>query len=402
MLRPPRNVLVTFSQIAIAAALITSLAACKKDAALPPANSTNSANAASRAAPVLELLPSDVWRVERGALQQVLTVSGTVRALEQAVVKAKVAGEVKQVFVREGETVKAGQALVQIEQADYLARLEQSRGALRAAQGQLEIARKTRNNNLQLKKQNFISQNAADTSESQYVIAQANFDSAKAALEVAQKAVQDTNLHAPVSGVVSMRYVQPGEKVSPDARLLEIVDLRQLELEIAVPSSEITSLSRGQKVFLEIEGVSPSLEGSISRINPATQAGSRSILAFVKLAMTQQQLRVGMFAQAKVVLQQQDDVLKIPQSALYFVEGEKAAKQAYVYLITDGKLQMQSVVPGVLGEDAQGTMVEIKSGLQAGQQIIKTNLGNLNPGTAVAVSKLKPVAADSAVQRKPG
>lgn len=396
MFRPSRNVFATFSQITLAAALLASLVACKKDSAPPPAS------AAKPAALVLELLPSDVWRVERGALQQVLTVSGSVRATEQAVVKAKLAGEVKQILVREGETVKAGQILARIEQADYLARVEQSRGALKAAQGQLEIARKTRNNNLQLKQQNFISQNAADTAESQYVIAQANFDSAKAALDVAQKALQDTNLYAPVSGVVSVRNVQPGEKVSPDARLLEIVDLRQLELEMAVPSSEIGSLANGQRVMLEIEGIAAKVEGNISRINPATQAGSRSILAYVKLQPGPQQLRVGMFAQAKVVLQQQDDVLRIPQSALYFVEGEKAAKQASVYLIVDGKLQLQSVATGALGEDAQGTMIEIKSGLQAGQQIIKTNLGNLNPGTAVALTKAKPVAANTSAPRKPG
>ena len=357
---------------------------------------------------MLELLPSDVVKVESGALQQVLVVSGSVRALQQASVKAKVAGEVKQVFVREGEMVRAGQVLAQIEQSDYLARIEQSRGALRAAQGQLEIANNTRNNNRQLKKQNFISQNALDTAESQAAIAIANLESAKGALDVAQKALQDTVVRSPIDGTVSTRNVQPGEKVSPDARLFDVLDLRQLEMEISVPSNEVGKLSLGQTVKLEIDGLAQNLAGSLVRISPATQSGSRSILAYVKIENTQQILRVGMFGQAKVVLKQQDQVVKIPASALYFEEGERAAQtanatnatsgaeRANVYLIVDNKLQRQAVLTGAMGEDGQGAAVEIKSGLAAGAQIIKTNLGNLNPGTQVKITPLKPVQAKPA------
>ena len=174
---------------------------------------------------VLEFLPGDLVAVSFGEIQKTLSLSGALRAVNQAVVKAKLAGEVREVLVREGEAVQAGQVLVKMDTADYEARLAQARGSLAAAQGQLDIAKQARDNNKTLLDKTFISKNAYDNSSNQYAIAAANVDSARGALEVAQKALADTVIRAPIAGLISSRTVQPGEKVSPDNRLLDVVDL---------------------------------------------------------------------------------------------------------------------------------------------------------------------------------
>ncbi|WP_052452340.1 efflux RND transporter periplasmic adaptor subunit [Noviherbaspirillum autotrophicum] len=333
---------------------------------------------AASAGNVLEFLPTDVTQAKSHDLRQLLPLSGALRAVNQAAVKAKVAGEVREVLVREGEPVKAGQVLIKMDVADYQARVDQARGALMAARGQLDIAAKTRDNNKALLGKGFISKNAFDNAESQYEIARANVESARGALDVAQKALTDTVIRAPISGLVSSRTVQPGEKVSADNRLLDVVDLSQMELEAAVPAADIMNVAPGQEVQVRIEGMPQRLVGKVARINPATQAGSRSIMVYVKIDNPQNVLRVGMFGEAQLTVSKKENVLTVPQAAV-----QNDAGSTYVYAIENGKLAQKPVTLGARGDDGEGAAVEVLNGLQDGAQIIKTNLGSLRSGATV-------------------
>lgn len=337
---------------------------------------------AAHASPVLEFLPTDVTLAKSRDLRQLLPLSGSLRAVNQAPVKAKVAGEVREVLVREGEPVKAGQVLVKMDASDYQARVDQARGALMAARGQLDIAAKTRDNNKALLDKGFISKNAFDNAESQYEIARANVESARGALDVAQKALADTVIRAPISGLVSSRTVQPGEKVSADNRLLDVVDLSQMELEAAVPAADIMHVAPGQEVQVKIEGMPQRLSGTVARINPATQAGSRSIMVYVKIDNPQNLLRVGMFGEAQLTVAKKANVLTVPQTAI-----QNDAGNTYVYAIENGKLAQKPVTLGARGDDGEGTAVEVLSGLQEGAQIVKTNLGSLRAGATVKFTR---------------
>ena len=342
----------------------------------PSASAT--ANAVATAPAVLEFLPADIVEASKSELRKMLALSGALRAVNQAAVKARVAGDILEVLVREGEAVQAGQILIKMDASDYLARQEQARGALAAAQGQLEIARQARDNNKALLDKSFISKNAYDNANNQYVIAVANVDSAKGALAVAQKAVADTVIRAPIAGMVSSRMVQPGEKISPDNRLLDVVDLRLLEMEAPVPTQDITSIRIGQPVQLKIEGVEAAVEGKVVRINPATTAGSRSIMAYVQFSNPESVLRAGMFGEAQLVIDKKSDVLVVPDTAIQLEAG-----QAFVYAIENNILQQKPVQLGLRGDSKGIAMVEVVSGLAPQARIVKANLGRLRPGVAV-------------------
>ena len=338
----------------------------------------------------LEFLPTDLMLVKTNDLRQLLPLTGSLRAVNQASVKAKVAGEVRDVLVREGEAVKAGQVMVRMDTSDYQARVEQARGALQASRGQLEIAAKARDNNKALLDKGFISKTAFDNAASQYDIAQANVESARAALDVAQKALADTVVRAPISGLVSMRMVQPGEKVSPDNRLLDVVDLGQMELEAAVPAADIAHVSLGQEVQVKVEGLPLALTGKVVRINPATQAGSRSIMAYIQLENPQGTLRVGMFGEAQLTTAKKSGVLTVPQAAL-----QSDAGRHFVYAVENGKLVRKPVTAGIRGDDGAGSAVEIVQGLESGTQIVRTNLGTLRTGTPVKITQTASAAASA-------
>lgn len=370
--------------IMVAAVLAAGIgAAALKDRTQKPAQ------AAQTTAPAtLEFLQSDITRVKPRDLRKILVASGSLRAVNQAAVKAKVAGEVREVLVREGESVKAGQVLVKMDASEYQARQEQAKGALMAARGQLDIATKTRDNNKALLAKGFISQNAFDNAESQYRIALANVDSAKGALDVAQKSLSDTVIRAPISGLVSSRTIQPGEKVSADNRLLDVVDLHQMEMEAAVPTTDILNIRLGQDVQMTVEGLSTPLAGKVVRINPSTQAGSRSILVYIQVENPQGTLRVGMFGEAQLTLAKKSGVLTVPQSAVQTNAGNNS-----VYVIENGKLEQKPVTLGIRGNDGEGAAVEVISGLNDGAHIVKSNLGNLRAGTLVRFANAANAAA---------
>lgn len=364
--------------VVLAVVLLTAGAATLKKRAHP-----TPAAAMDKSAPAtLEFLPGDLAVVEAHDLQQTMALTGSLRALNQAAVKARVGGQVRAVMVREGEAVSAGQVLIKMDPSEYQARVDQAQGALVAARGQLDIAAKTRDSNQALLAKGFISQNAYTTAASQFEIARANVDSARGALDAARKSLADTVIAAPLSGLVSSRTVQPGEKVSPDNPLLTIVDLRQLELEAAVPASEIMRIALGQQVQVSVEGMAQSVPGTVVRINPATQSGSRSIMTYIRIDNPSRTLRAGMFAEAQLILASKTGVLTVPQSAL-----QSSAGQSYVYAIENGKLAQKPVTLGMHGRDDSGAAVEISGGVQRGAQIVRANLGDLPIGTPARLVK---------------
>ena len=376
----------------IIAVLLLALAAVGARAVVKSRQAASAASAASvkaaNAVPVLEFLPSDLVTVTPRDLRQTLAASGSLRAYNQAAVKARVAGEVREVLVREGEAVKAGQVLVRMDEADYRARAAQAEGALVAARGQLDIAAKARENNRALLDRGFISKNAYDTASSQYDIAQANVNAAQGGLDVSRKALGDTVIRAPISGIVASRSVQPGEKVSADNKLLDVVDLARMEMEVAVPTSEIIGISPGQEVSVKVEGLPQPMPATVVRINPATQAGSRSIMTYLQLDNPQNRLRAGMFGEARLTLAKKPGVLAVPPSSL-----QRNGDSAYVYAIEQDKLVRRQVQTGITGSDGDATLVEITAGLESGARIVRSNLGNLPVGAAVKV--LQPSGASA-------
>lgn len=348
-----------------------------------PANpAPASAAAVKTSAPTaMEFLASEVVTTEPAELRQVMQLTGTLRAVDQVTVKAKVAAEVRAVMVREGEPVKAGQVVVKLDTSEYEARVAQARGNLNNARAQMEIAAKARDSNLALVDKGFISKNAFDNSASQYAGAKASVDSAQGALDIVLKSLNDTVSRAPISGLVSMRHVQPGEKVAVDSRLLDIVNLQQLELEAAVPSSEISKVAIGQKVELRIEGLSQRFDGKVVRINPATQAGSRSVPVYVQVANPQNLLRVGMFVDGRLLLNSKSGVVTLPQSAV-----RKVNDGSFVFAIINNKIERLPVTLGSTGLVGDEHHIEITSGLEFGTQVIRADMGNLTPGTPVRVN----------------
>ena len=323
--------------------------------------------------PTLELGQADVVQARRTELTQVLPVSGALMALNSAFVKARVAGELQALTVREGDSVKAGQVLGRIDATEYLARVQQARQQAEAARAQMDIAQRNLDNNQSLVNQGFISKTALDTSLNNLAGAQATYRAAQAGTELAQKSLDDAVLRAPMDGQVAQRLAQSGERVAVDAKVLEIVDLRALELEAPLAAADSVQVKPGQSAQLSVEGLTQPIAARVARINPSTVAGSRSVLVYFSIASTPG-LRQGLFAQGTLATGSVQ-ALAVPLDA---VRTDKP--QPYVQLLVDGKVQHQEVTLGAAGNYQGQAMVEAR-GLADGARVLRGSVGALRAGT---------------------
>ena len=245
----------------------------------------------------LALAPDDVARAQVQTLVTGVPVTGTLRAKNTALVKARVPGVLRDLTVREGDPVRAGQILARVDAAEYDQRFQQAQLQADAAGAQAEIAQRQYDNNAALEQEGFISQTALAASRANLNAAQANFHAAQAGAAVARHSVADTVLTAPIAGAVSRRLAQPGERVMPEAPIVEIVDLSQLELQAPVSPGDSLTVRVGQVARLTVEGAPETVTATITRINPSTQVGSRDVLVYLAIPAESPGLRQGLFAQ---------------------------------------------------------------------------------------------------------
>lgn len=323
----------------------------------------------------IELLASDVLKVQTRELTRTLAISGSLKAINSAYVKARVAGELQGLVLREGDSVKSGQTVARIDPVEYQSRLRQAQQQADAAQAQIEIAQRQFDNNKALVDQGFISKTALDTSVANLNAAQATYQAAVSAADVARKTVQDTVLAAPISGLVAQRLAQQGERVAIDTRILEIVDLSRLELEASLSPAESLEIRLGQTASLQVEGSTQTLLARVVRINPSAQTGSRSVLVYLGLD-TLPGLRQGLFAQGSVAINKVS-ALTVPLGA---VRTDKPLP--YVQMIENNFVKHVSVTLGARGE-VQGEQMVAVTGVPENASILAPSVGGLRDGTRV-------------------
>ncbi len=329
-------------------------------------------------------MPADTLVARPREIVRTLAVSGGLKAVDSAVVKARVAAEVRRLDVREGDTVRAGQVIGQLDTTEFDWRLRQAEQTAASARAQLDIARRTLTNNRALVAQGFISATGLETSVSNEAAALASWQAAVAAVELTRKALGDARLVAPIGGQVSQRLVQPGERVPVDARLVEIVDLSRLELEAAVAPEDVVDVRVGQPVRLQVDGIAEPVDGRVARINPSTQAGTRAVMVYVAVP-GQPALRQGLFAQGRVDLQRRR-ALAVPVSCV-----RVDASRPSVIEVVDGRALQRAVVLGARGDatfdERTEPAVEIVSGIAEGATLLRATAGLVRDGTPVQVAR---------------
>ena len=353
----------------------------------------------------VELAATDLVQAQTREVLQGLPISGALKAVNSAVIKARVAGELRELTVREGDFVKAGQLIARIDASEYQSRVRQASEQAASAQAQVGVVQRQFDNNKALVAQGFISKTALDVSQANLDAAEATYKAALAGTDVARKSVADTLLKSPISGQVSQRLAQPGERVGVEARIIEIVDLSQMELEASLGAAESVNVRVGQTAELQIEGIARPVTARVVRINPSAQAGSRSVLVYLSLVKPNDTsagsnapaLRQGLFVRGNLGTSR-TSVLSVPVSA---VRTDRPLP--FVQVIENGVVVHKNVTLGERGSanPATGAGAELMTGvtgLAENAQVIRGTVGFLREGTSVRLTAMEgaPAAANAA------
>ena len=381
-----RKFLILGVLIIIALMLATAAAIWKRKDGKKPPNPVASELVAQQAQQALRFGPMDWVTVKPILLASYIPLTGSVRAVDSATVKAKVAGELRSLSVREGMAVNKGDLIGQIDTTDYELRIQERQAQLRQAEAQLLTAQRNADANQQLVARGFISENSSANTVSALDAAKAARDTVRFQLDQALKALGDTRLIAPISGIVAERHALPGEKLSPDNKVLSIVSTEKLEAELAVPAQDLVGIQIGQRLDLHVEGVDTAQAAKVLRINPATSGSSRNVMVYLQLEGPTSKLRIGAFVQGLLPLQSKGQVLAVPFNAVRDQGGRQA-----VWVVRQGKLEEQLVRTGIRDDRAKAPngalgMIQILEGLNEGDTVVATALGTSSSGSAAMKS----------------
>ena len=298
----------------------------------------------------------EIVAAKTGTVQDLVAAVGTLRANESVVIKPEIAGRIAKLGFSDGERIRAGRVMVQLDTSVPAAELEQVRAERALALAKYERA-------VELAEKNFVSAQARDE-------AGANLQVVDARLALARARLEKSSILAPFGGIVGLRNVAPGDFVKDGAELVTLEDTSSMKVDLRLPERVIGRLRRGQLLEISVEALpGRTFKASIDALDATVDANGRSILVRGRIPNTDEILRAGMFARAQVVLSERNDAVLAPEESIV-----PQGPDLFVWRVTEGKASKIKVKAGVR-RDAQ---VEILEGLAGGESIVIAGQLKLN------------------------
>lgn len=288
---------------------------------------------------------------------------GTLSSDESVIIAAEVAGRIASIGFREGESVKAGDVLVKLDDALTRAELADVEAGLRLAQSNFDRA-------------NALSRSGAGTQRARDE-AQAGLDTARAAVELAKVRLDKMEIRAPFDGVVGLRSVSVGAYAQVGQALVNLEKIDQLKLDFRLPEINLRDIRVGQLVDIVVDAYpGRRFEGQVYAIDPQVDVNGRSIRIRARLANPDVLLRPGLFARVRVMGETRGQVVVVPEGAIV-----PRGTDNIVYSVKEG-VAVES--PVRLGR-RNGGNVEIIEGLTAEDTVVTAGQSRLRDGLAVDI-----------------
>lgn len=320
-----------------------------------------------------------VASAEKVKKENVLSLTGNVEAHNQAVISGKVAGRVSQILVENGTAVSAGQALVMLESQDYANALAISKANQKKAEANLSATRTNYQRFQELHKQGAISQKDFEDIQMALDISEADAAATAAATANAEEALRNTTISSPIAGVLANKNVTTGQFLSPGIPLMTVEDISSVYIVVNIEQKDVSRIKKGLKADIQVDSFNgQKFEGTVEIINPVASKGARVFETKIKVNNKEQLLKPGMFAKVNINTGNDEEVLAVQQTALSSKQG-----MFFVFMPDGDKVKRVEVEIGQL----IGDMVEVKSGLDVGQQVVITNVNKLKDQDKVKIAQ---------------
>jgi RND family efflux transporter MFP subunit len=323
----------------------------------------------------------NVVTVKRDAIVVGPAISGELRAQREATVRAEIGGSLTQVTVEEGQPVRRGALLGRIETRTLDDVRQSAQSAMRSAENQLAVAQREVERAETLVKAGALAARDLDVARNNVSSAEAQLADARSRLASAERQLGDTVLRAPIDGVVSRRAVNAGDVVSVGAELFTIIDPSSMRLEASVPSDDLSRLRIGSPVEFTVRGYEQRFQGRIERIAPQADPATRQVPMFVTIPNDGGRLVAGLFAEGRVVSESAEGLV-VPSNAV-----NTSGDSPWVLRVTDGTTEQVSVSLGLA--DPRTERVQVTSGVNEGDMLLRGAAQGITPGTPVQVDGAK-------------
>jgi membrane fusion protein (multidrug efflux system) len=328
----------------------------------------------------LPTIVADTTAVTRRMMLDEMVVRGTIAAIpnEDVKVSALVGGRVNAVTVAEGDSVRQGQVIAELDRRPLEDQRRQAAAALEQAKALLENARSNLQRNQQLFDRGIAAGKEVEDAKAQLATAEAAVEQGAAALNTADRQIERAQIRSPIAGQVVKRMVSVGEQVDGTAAqpIAEIANVDRVELAANVPAEYLARVKIGQAATITTDAYPDRMfRGAVLAIAPAVDAQTNATLVRIRMPNTERLLKVGMFAEARIQLEQRTNALVIPPGAL--VRNDQGAA---VYVVSGDLVQRTPVTVGIERPDA----VEVLSGLEDGQVVLTSSIYGLGDKAKLA------------------
>ncbi|NTU41765.1 MAG: efflux RND transporter periplasmic adaptor subunit [Nitrospirales bacterium] len=316
---------------------------------------------------------------EKKALKPFVETIGTLMPYDEVVVSAEVEGILRTMTADEGTVVSKGMLLAAIDETDYLLEVRRAEASLRQAEATRENTRLEMGRKLALFKEELITRQNFDDVATRLSLAEADLDKAKATLDIARERLKKTKISAPLSGVVKEKKASAGNFVRNGTSLFTIIRNNPLKLLFTVPEKEVAGLKQGRDLTFVVDAFpGREFQGKVSVIYPALQEQTRSLQVEAEVPNSERTLKPGLFCHITLYTGQEKETILVPVTSLIY-DGEKVR----IFVVEGDRVKERTVTTGSKYDE----MMEIVSGLNAGDRVVTAGQQNLAEGTKVNVDR---------------
>jgi len=308
-------------------------------------------------------IPVEIGRPTRGDIVAVYSGTAPIEAFAEADVIAKVAGEVREILVEEGDDVEQGQVLARLDGDRLRLELDQSQANLRKLQRDFE-------RNVDLKEKGLISTGDFDKIRYDMEALEASYNLAKLELDY-------TQIRAPISGVISDRFIRLGNTISANDPAFRVTSFDPLVAYLHVPEREYRNIAKDQIVGIDIDALQGQrIIASVTRVSPIVDPQTGTFKITIEISDVEQRIKPGMFGRISIVYDRHTNVLQIPRSTILEESGETS-----VFVVEDGKAMRRNVRTGY----ANSGMIEITEGLEDDDKVVTVGQTGLKDDAVVTI-----------------
>ena len=349
------------------------LAACQPGAESESAGDADGAEAA-KTEDDTPAIPVETSVASRGDIYAMYSGTAPIEALAEAEVIAKVAGEVREILVEEGDDVRSGQVLARLD-GDRL-RLE-----LKQAEANLRKSQRDYQRNVDLKKKGLIS--VGDFEKIKY-----ETEALEATYNLARLEYSYTEIRAPIDGVIAERFVKVGNTIDANSVTFQVTSLEPLVTYLHVPEREYRRIDRGQAAMIEVDALQgKEFQAAVTRISPVVDPATGTFKITVEVSDSSRRLKPGMFGRVNIVYDMHAQALQVPRGAIIDEAGESS-----VFIVEDEIAVRRLITTGY----ANNGNVEILDGLTGSEKIVVVGQTGLKDGSKVSIINLVEAEESSA------